>query len=158
MNNIKTYTVDQAKLALEKYCIYQDRCHQEVLDKLYKMNMIDDAKELILVHLIQHNFLNEERFAKSFARGKFYQKKWGKVKITNQLKYKNISTLNIKTAIEEINEEDYLETAKTLILKKIAQLNLKNKFEIRKKVSYFMRSKGYEISLIIDVLDSVLTD
>ncbi len=155
MNNTKTYTVDQAKLALEKYCIYQDRCHQEVLDKLHKMNMIDDAKELILFHLIQHNFLNEERFAKSFARGKFYQKKWGKVKITNQLKYKNISTLNIKTAIEEINEEDYLETAKALILKKIAQLNLKNKFEIRKKVSYFMRSKGYEISLIIDVLDVI---
>jgi len=155
VNNTKTYTVDQAKLALEKYCIYQDRCHQEVLDKLHKMNMIDDAKELILFHLIQHNFLNEERFAKSFARGKFYQKKWGKVKITNQLKYKNISTLNIKTAIEEINEEDYLETAKALILKKIAQLNLKNKFEIRKKVSYFMRSKGYEISLIIDVLDVI---
>ena len=156
VNKAKTYTVDEAKLVLEKYCIYQDRCHQEVLNKLYKMKMIDEAKELILIHLIQHNFLNEERFAKSFARGKFHQKKWGKIKIANQLILKKISTLNISTALNEIEENDYLDTIKSLILKKIAQLNLKNQFEIRKKVSLFMRSKGYEWTLVIKVLDEVL--
>ncbi len=155
MKNIKTYTVNQAKLLLEKYCIYQDRCHQEVIDKLYKMNMISEAQDVILLHLIQHNFLNEERFAKSFARGKFYQKKWGKYKITNQLKYKKISAINIKTALQEIDEQDYLDTLKQLANKKYTLVKATNIFEKRKKTTYFLQSKGYEISLIINTLDDL---
>jgi len=157
VKNTKTYTVDEAKLALEKFCIYQDRCHQDVLNKLYKMNMITEAQEVILFHLIQHDFLNEERFAKSFARGKFYQKKWGKFKITNQLKFKKISLANIKTALLEINQEDYLETLKKLADKKLQQVKATNVFEKRKKVTYFLQSKGYELSLIINILDDLLS-
>jgi len=158
VQNSKTYTVDEARLALEKYCIYQDRCHQEVLNKLYKMNMIAEAQEVILLHLIQHKFLNEERFAKSFARGKFYQKKWGKIKIINQLKFKRISAANIKTALKEIDEDDYLEVLKALVDNKLRQVKSTNIFEKRKKVIYFLQSKGYEISLIIDTLNYLLNN
>ncbi len=66
-----TFTVEEAQKKLESYCAYQDRCHQEVEKKLYEMQMISEAKELILLYLMEYNFLNEERFAKSFARGKF---------------------------------------------------------------------------------------
>ena len=157
MKNTKTYTVDEAKLALERYCIYQDRCHQEVLNKLYKMNMISEAQEVILLHLIQHKYLNEERFAKSFARGRFNQKKWGKIKIINQLKFKKISSINIQTALKEINEDDYLETLQNLASKKLAQVKATTVFEKRKKTTYFLQSKGYEIPLIINALDDLLT-
>jgi regulatory protein len=156
MQNTKTYTVDEAKSVLEKYCIYQNRCHQEVLDKLYKMNMITEAQEVILLHLIQHNYLNEERYAKSFARGKFYQKKWGKIKITNQLKFKRISATNIKTALKEIDEGDYITTLSSLAHKKIEQVKGATNFEKRKKTIYFLQSKGYEFSLILSVLDKLV--
>ena len=156
MKNKKTYTVDEAKIALERYCIYQDRCHQEVLDKLHKMHMITEAQEVILYHLLQHNFLNEERFAKSFARGKFYYKKWGKIKITNQLKFKKISAANIKTALQEIDLDDYTETLKNLAAKKWQTTKAKNSFDKRKKVTYFLQSKGYELGLIIETLNTYI--
>jgi len=77
--NVKTFTVDEAKKKLEHYCAYQERCHQEVQQKLKSMNMIPEASDVIIVHLLQHNFLNEERFAKTFVRGKFNIKKMGEI-------------------------------------------------------------------------------
>ena len=85
--------VEEAKRATEKYCAYQERCHKEVEQKLYDLNMIPEARDLIIVHLIEHNFLNEERFSKSYARGKFRIKKWGKQRITRELKFRNISSI-----------------------------------------------------------------
>ena len=117
MHKTKSYTVEQATRLLERYCVYQDRCHLEVEKKLNKLNMITEAQEVIIIHLIQHNFLNEERFAKNFARGKFNVKKWGKYKIKNELKFKKISSYNIKTAMNEIDNDIYIDTIKKLILK-----------------------------------------
>ncbi len=76
---------------MERYCAYQDRCHQEVLGKLREMRMIPEAIDKIMGHLIAHGFLNEERFARSFVRGKFRIKKWGRVRITRELKNRDIS-------------------------------------------------------------------
>ncbi|MGK0127682.1 MAG: regulatory protein, partial [Candidatus Azotimanducaceae bacterium] len=89
MNSQKSYTLEEAKRALERYCVYQDRCHKEVISKLYDCNMIPETHDIIIVHLIQHDFLNEERFSKSYARGKFRIKKWGKVRIVRELKFRN---------------------------------------------------------------------
>ena len=77
MNSKKTYSFDEAQILLENYCAYQERCHKEVTDKLKNMRMIPEAIDNIIVHLIQHNYLNEQRFAKAFTRGKFRIKKWG---------------------------------------------------------------------------------
>mgnify|MGYP006126810111 CR=1 FL=1 len=81
----------EATLKLEYYCSYQERCHQEVVDKLYQLGMKSDEIDTIVVHLLQHNFLNEERFARSFARGKHRIKSWGKIRIVNELKQRHIS-------------------------------------------------------------------
>ena len=84
--NNKSYTLEEARKKLEYYCTYQERCHQEVTRKLREMKMIPEAIDQIIVHLIKENFLNETRFAQSFARGKFRIKKWGKQRISNELK------------------------------------------------------------------------
>ncbi|HKJ05988.1 MAG TPA: RecX family transcriptional regulator, partial [Flavobacteriaceae bacterium] len=123
MKPVKTYTVHEATKALEHYCAYQERCHKEVTAKLKQMRMIPEAQEQILLHLLQHNYLNEERFAKTFARSKFNQKKWGKIKITQELKFREISSYNIKNALKEISEEDYLKSITTLIQKKVNTIN-----------------------------------
>ncbi len=156
MQHQKTYTVQEATRALENYCAYQERCHKEVEQKLYDLKMIPEAKEHILLHLMQHNFLNEERYAKSFVRGKFTIKKWGKIKIINELKFRNISAYNIKTALKEINEEDYYATLKAISIKKEALIKESNSFKKRNKLSTFLISKGYESALVFEVVKTLI--
>ncbi len=98
-----TYTIEEAKRSMERYCIYQDRCHQEIEKKLREMRMIPEACELILLHLMEHDFLNEERFSRSFARGKFRIKQWGRRRIERELKQRDISAYNIKAGLSEIS-------------------------------------------------------
>ncbi len=156
MKNQKSYTVDEATKALEHFCAYQERCHKEVEQKLYDLNMIPEAKEKIILHLLQHNFLNEERFSKAFARGKFSIKNWGKIKIVNALKFKNISSYNIKSALEEIDDEDYLTTLQKIAEKKLALIHETNSFKKKNKLSTFLISKGYELELVYKVTNSII--
>jgi len=155
MQKTKTYTVEQAKRRLEQYCVYQDRSHYEVLKKLREMNMIPMAIDVIVLHLMQHNFLNEERFAKSYVRGKFNIKKYGRIKITQGLKQKNISTNLIKIALKEIEEEAYLETLAQLAEKKMGLLKEPNKYKKKQKLIRFLMQKGYESHLIYDLVNSM---
>ena len=104
------FSLFEAKQKLEYYCAYQERCHQEVANKLYELKMSLDEANAVIVHLIEHNFLNEERFACSFARGKHRIKHWGKIRIVNELKFKQISTYNINKALLEFTADEYLET------------------------------------------------
>ena len=110
-------SVNDAIKKLEYYCSYQDRCYKEVISKLKSLGMYQTAIDHILNHLAENNFLNEERFAKSFARGKHKFKYWGKHRIVQELKFRDISTYNIKNALKEI-ESDYLGNFYTLADKK----------------------------------------
>lgn len=157
MQQTKTYTVDEATRLLENYCAYQERCHKEIEQKLFDLKMIPEAKEHIILHLMQHNFLNEERYAKSYARGKFNIKKWGKIKVTNHLKFKGISAYNIKTALKEINDDDYYSNLQSIAEKKLRLLKEPNLYKKRNKLSTFLISKGYENSLVFDLVKSLIT-
>ena len=85
-----------------KYCAFQERCHQELREKLYSWLLPEKSVEQIISELISEGFLNEERFAKAFSRGKFRIKRWGKNKITNELKRRNISEYSIRKGLKEI--------------------------------------------------------
>jgi regulatory protein len=146
----KTYTLTEAKRKLEHYCVYQDRCHKEVVAKLKDMNMITLAIDDIICHLIEHNFLNEERFAKSFARGKFNIKHWGRHRITRELKFRNISTYNIKIALKEFSEEDYYSKLDDISLKKLDTINETNKYKKRKKLADYLLYRGWESHLVYE--------
>jgi len=144
----KSYTVNEAKKILERYCAYQERCYKEVEKKLRDLKMIPQVQEQIMLHLLQHNFLNEERFAKAFVRGKFSIKKWGRNKIIRELKAKQISTFNINTALKEIDEEIYLETLHKIAEKKLVLIKETNIYKKRNKLSNFLISKGFESNLV----------
>jgi len=152
----KSFTVDEIKHKLEQYCVYQDRCHKEVEQKMFDYNLIPEAKEIILLHLMQHNFLNEERFSKSFARGKFRIKKWGKQRIVNELKFRNISTYNIKTALKEIDENDYIQSVYEITERRNEVITETNSYKRKKKLIDFLMRKGYETDLIYKVVNEVL--
>nr|WP_185150345.1 regulatory protein RecX [Apibacter sp. B2912] len=143
----------QIKKRLADYCVYQDRSHYEVEQKLKELRTLnEDERGEILIWLIQNNFLNEERFSKSYARGKFYQKKWGKIKIMQGLKQKRIPTNLIDKGIEEINEEDYKSTLMELTEKKWNILRESEVYLKKKKIYNYLLQKGYEYNLINEIL------
>jgi len=90
MQKQTSFTVQEAQKKLERYCAYQERCHQEVVQKLKSLNIIPVAIDQIISELITNNYLNETRFAQAYVRGKFRHKKWGKIRIQSQLKLRQI--------------------------------------------------------------------
>ncbi|WBX71562.1 regulatory protein RecX [Tenacibaculum retecalamus] len=151
----KVFTVDEVKRKMEHYCAYQDRCHKEVENKLREYSIIPEAREIILLSLLKDNFLNEERFSKSFARGKFRIKKWGKQRIVRELRFRNISEYNIKTALKEINKEDYIATLYSLVNKKNKLVTETNLFKRKKKIADYLLYRGFESSLVYEALKSI---
>ncbi|MBW2960359.1 regulatory protein RecX [Mesonia aestuariivivens] len=147
-----TYTVKEATLKMMKFCAYQERCHQEIEKKLTEMRMIPEARQQIIYTLIQENFLNEERFSQSFARGKFNQKKWGKIRIVRELKLRKISRFNIDTALKEIPEAAYFDTFEKLCTKKWENTKETNLLKKKKKVADYLFYRGWESNLVYERL------
>ena len=146
----KTYTVQEATRKLEHYCAYQERCHQEVRQKLEGMYMIPEAIDVIIVHLLEHNFLNEERFAKTFVRGKFRIKAWGRRRLTFELKKKDVSKVNINQALAEIEITEYNEVFTDLAEKKANSIKETNVFKKRKKFIDYFLYRGWESHLVYE--------
>lgn len=144
---VKTYTLDEAKEKMQRFCAYQERCHKEVIQKLRSMRMISAAIDVIVVYLIENNFLSEERFAKSFVRGKFHNKKWGRVRIVRELKLRGITHFLIQEALEEI-EEEYEETFDEIAERKFDSITEKNVMKARKKLADYLLYKGWESHLV----------
>ena len=115
----KPITPEIALQKLQSYCAYQERCHFEISQKLQEYAIFGERADAIMARLIQDNFLNEERYAVSYARGKFRIKSWGKIKIRQGLKAHFVPEYAIKKAIQGIdNEGTYMETLKILLIKK----------------------------------------
>lgn len=148
----KFYTLAEIKQKMVNYCVYQDRCHKEVEQKFWDFVLIQEAKDEIMLYLLKENYLNEERFTRSYIRGKFYQKKWGRNKIISHLKFKGITQKLIQNSMDEIDGEDYESILKNLYQNHyVKQKNLKDNQKKSKTISYLM-AKGYEYSVIAEML------
>jgi regulatory protein len=143
-------SVKEAIHKIEHFCAYQERCHDEVMQKLRSMKMDSNEIDEILAHLIQENYLNESRFACSFARGKHRIKFWGKVRIVNELKFRNISTYNINLALKEITTEEYEANFNALAERNWHSIKEANGLKKRKKCCDFLLRKGYESNLVYE--------
>ncbi len=149
--NQQGLTIDEAKKKIEYYCAYQERCHKEVVEKLKSLGMFETAIDHIINHLLEQNFLNEERFAKAFTRGKHKFKFWGKRRIEQELKFRDISSYNIKTAMKEI-EDEYLLNFYNLADRKWETINETSIDKKKKKWIDYLIRKGYETNLIFEAL------
>ena len=149
---MKIYDLNSAREKIQTYCAYQERCHMEVSMKLKSWGLIQEVIDLLIVELIQFNLLNEERYARSFARGKFRIKKWGKLKIRMALKKREVNFKCIDFAMLEIDEKTYLNTLKELLQKKNDILKETNLNKRKMKLINYLVNKGYEYDLIYDSL------
>lgn len=137
---------------IAKYCAYQERCHQEVRDKLYGFGILPDEVELIIYELIQQNFLNEERFSIAFARGKFLYKKWGRNKLKRELKRRKISDYCINKGLSEIDSQQYESVLVDILRKKINSLNSIKGYQKNYKAAQFAIGKGFESEIVWELL------
>ncbi|MES2701143.1 MAG: regulatory protein RecX [Bacteroidota bacterium] len=139
--------------AIIHYCKYQERCHSEVRNKLYELGFTSFSVEEQLTELIEANILNEERFARAFARGRFRMKQWGRVKIRQQLKLRKISDYCIKKGLSEIDGEDYIATLNKEAYKKYEEVKSDRSLQSRKGKMYrYLVQKGYENDLVMEVI------
>jgi len=148
----QTTTPKDAYLKALRFCAYQERCHQEVLEKLSELGVYGTDAELIISELIQENYLNEERFAKIFAGSKFRVKCWGRIKIRQELKMRKISEYCINEAMKEIEEGDYEKTLQKLIQLKSATLKKGNPLQRNYKLAAFVIGKGFEPELVWELI------
>ena len=143
------------KKKIEHYCAYQERCHLEVTNKLNKLGVFGDELDEYVCYLIDENFLSETRFSEAYVRGKFNNNNWGKVKISRELKLRNISDWNISNALSQINSEDYNNKLRKLCLR-LVELNDKSEFELKNKVVKNLSYKGWEVDLVIKTLNQLI--
>jgi regulatory protein len=155
MEEPKKKRITDEKIALAKaehFCAYQERSQQEVRNKLYEMGMYPTGVENVISDLITGNFLNEERFARAYVQGKFNLKGWGRIKIKQGLKLKQVPEKLINKALQLIDGDDYLSVLQKVIEKKQTQLHEVDTFKRRYKLQQYAMSRGYESDLINDVL------
>jgi regulatory protein len=155
---MKKLTPQQAREKIEGYCAYQERSHEEVRNKLFQFGITSSDADEIITALILDGFLNEERFAKAYAGGKFRLKKWGRLKIENALEKKGVSKNCIRSGLKEIDEEDYLFTLRQILEGKAENIEEENLYVKRDKLSQFAILKGYEPELVWKLLKEILPD
>lgn len=144
----KSLTPEQARQKIYRYCTYQERCHQEVRNKLFEMGLRSYEVDELIVHLIGEGFLNEERFAKAFAGGKFRMKNWGRIKIVSALEGKGLNGYCIKVGLAEIEDQEYLRTLEKILLKKLQDVLAEDSFTKRNMIARYAIQKGFESELV----------
>jgi regulatory protein len=153
---LQTFTPEQSFQKIKQYCAYQERCHAEVRDKLYSFGLHKNEVEEMIFTLITENYLNEERFAIHFAGGKFRMKQWGKSKIKQALKFKQVSDYCIRKALKEIDSKEYKRTFQKLAEQKLETLKSeKNIFIKKRKLQDFLLQKGFENEMIREALNNL---
>lgn len=146
----KFLNLAEAKSKLEYFCAYQERCHSEVLSKLYSLGVSTAYHDEIIVHLITENYLNEERFSRSFTRGKHINNHWGKLRIVNELKQRKITDYLVKKALSELPDELYFDTFNKISQNKWSTIKGKSIQHKKQKIIGYLFRKGYESEYIYE--------
>lgn len=158
MNEKKSYTFLEIKQKMVNYCVYQDRCHKEVEQKMWDFLLIPEAKDEILLYLMKENYLNEERFTRSYIRGKFYMKSWGRNKIRNHLKFKGVPEKLINASFDEIEDDDYEKTLEKLYLDYWGKIKGLQDYQKKSKTIKYLLSKGFEYESITSLIKKLAQD
>lgn len=154
----KYWSVAEAKVKIAAYCAYQERCQEEVRTKLAEKGLIGDQAEELISHLIEEGFLNEERFAQAFVRGKFNLKKWGRNKITQELKLRKVSPNCIKSGMKEIDPEEYWQMLLGLAEKKSGFVKDPDQFKKKYKIQQYLIGRGFESDLVQSAVETVFSE
>ena len=155
VQNKRVYKISEAKDRIKNYCALQDRCQWDVRQKLSEWGVLANTKNIIMKELINDSFIDEERYARAFCRGKFRIKKWGRRKIEFELKKKNISFVCIKKGMEEIEMDEYLKELENQAEKKNNLIKDKNHFKRKSKLAKYLTNRGFENNLVWEKIKEI---
>ncbi|MDO5511066.1 MAG: regulatory protein RecX [Weeksellaceae bacterium] len=150
MSDYVSRSAEELRLLMANYCVYRERCHSEVEQKLWDLRVPMADRDDLWLYLLENDFLNEQRFARAFAQGKFNQNSWGKIKIRHALRTKNVPTKLIEDALQQIELDDYLQRIEQLIARKYQAVP--TDMRERQKLMRYLLGKGYEYEHIIPML------
>ncbi len=153
-----SWSQEEAFEKLTTYCAYQERCPWEIRRKLYEKGIKEEPAEKLIAELISEEFVNEERYARSFARGKFRLKKWGKNRIRLELKMREIPENLIRKGLSEIDPEEYYDTLLAQTEKKWESTHEGDAYKKKFKVTQYLLSKGFEMDLVKEAVESLISD
>lgn len=148
----KYWSSEEAIEKLSTFCAYQERCLWEVRRKLFEKGIDGELAQKVLEEMITTGFVDEERYARAFARGKFKLKKWGRTRIQRELKMREISPALIRCGLSEIDEVEYYDVLLSEAEKKWAKTTEKEPFKKRFKLVQYLMSKGFEQDLVKEAL------
>lgn len=151
----KSWTAAEAKVKIASYCAYQERCQKEVRDKLYEYGLSSIEVEKLVTFMVLEGFLNEERFARAFSRGKFRLKRWGKRRIENELKLHQLNDTCIKLGLQEIDKQEYWDTLLFIAEKKWVNIPEKDPYNRKMKLVQYLTYKGFETDLIHSAIEKI---
>ncbi|HMR57680.1 MAG TPA: regulatory protein RecX [Cyclobacteriaceae bacterium] len=154
----KRLTPTEALTKIQRYCAYQERSHKEVKTKLFEYGLYANQVDDLISQLITDGFLNEQRFAKAYAGGKFRMKKWGRLKIKNELEFLGLTKNCIRQGLKELDDADYIKTLKSIVVKKAGAVADENIFSKRDKVARYAIGKGYEPELVWGLVKELFPD
>lgn len=150
-----SWSHEEAFEKLTTFCAYQERCPWEIRRKLYEKGITDDKAEQLINELIAAEFVNEERYARSFARGKFRLKKWGRNRIRMELKMREISEQLIKKGLSEIDPEEYYDILLSQTEKKWESTQESESFKKKYKVIQYLMTRGFEMDLVKEAVEGL---
>jgi len=140
---------------LERYCAYQDRCTRDVEQKLHGWKVPEQEIKRMVEKLKTERMIDDQRFASSFLRGKLSVNKWGRNRIIYELRSRKIPEAMIREVLQEIDEEIYMETIRSLILRKNREINPDKSLNKRQKIINFVVGKGFEPDLVFRVIQEL---
>lgn len=149
----RKYNEEETLFRVRAWCDYQERSQQQVRDKLYSWGLHRDEVERLIAELISDNYLNEERFARAYVSGKFRIKKWGRRKILEGLKPHRLSAYCVRAGMQEISEDEYFETAQSLVTRKASLIMGTDQYKLRIRLYNYLMQKGYEREVIMGAID-----
>uniref|UniRef100_UPI0040475AC5 regulatory protein RecX n=1 Tax=Algoriphagus sp. TaxID=1872435 RepID=UPI0040475AC5 len=152
----KNWSLVEARGKIETFCSYQERCLWELRRKLFEKGIQGEAIETILGELAASGFVDEERFARAYARGKFRIKRWGRNRIRQELKLRDISASIIQKGLSEIDGEEYFALLEREAEKKWEKTKEADAYKKRYLVTKYLLSKGFESDLIQEAMASLI--
>lgn len=149
------YTEQEAYLRLSTLCAMGEQCEEDVRRKMKRWEIADGVAEKIVERLVKERFIDEARYAKAFVRDKFRYNHWGRVRIEQELRMRHIAQKHIEMGLEELKEEDCLDTLKEIIQKKRPTVKGKSEYEIKGKLIRFALGRGFVMEDILKVVGNL---
>lgn len=154
----KIHDLEEAREKIRAYCLYRERSQKEVSDKLQSYGLIPAVRDVLLSELIQEGYLDEERFARAFVRGKYKIKKWGRYKIKQALYPHRLSDYVLKKAFSEIDPELYFQNLISVAEKRWPLTKATNSFQRKLKLRAYLQNRGFEGDLVQEALEQIIED